>query len=265
MKTGLILVVFLFQSLSAFACLFAKQHKLFPVGINNDNIVFIETHIYRAEDISKNDKERNTLKIKWEIKTYISIYNKSQDLISKTEIDDSEIKGDSYVQLLKTSYAKGLFQIESLYPNLDHFTAEYLSFCDYQKKCKRLEIQHDSLNKKDTFKYKKQDFNVKLPSNKNDEESDTFTGDLSAYFLNSIRVYKTKDLELVIGHLATGHEVSMGWITDNPKNKSNESGDPIHEAKPYDPDFEFKELHVPVYQEPIMHHGYGFDLFIVKD
>ncbi|WP_299116009.1 hypothetical protein [uncultured Winogradskyella sp.] len=264
MKIKLLVFVFLFQSLNAFACLSAKQQKLFPVGVIDDSIIFIEVHLYRTHDIDKNDKSKNMMAMKWKVKSYVSIYNKFHKLISQTEIESSEIKGRSYLPLLQSTYTKGLAQIKSIYKSLDYFKAEYLSFCDYQKKCKRLEIHHDSITKKDTFKYKKQDFTIELSDNQKDEKSETFVGHLSSYFLNSVRIYKTKDIELIIGHIATGHEVSMGWITDNPNKKPNKFGDPIHKAEPYHPDFEFKELRTAVYEEPIMHHGYGFDLFIIK-
>jgi hypothetical protein len=265
MKVKLTLIAFLLQSLSAFACLSAKQHKLFPVGMHNTNIIFIEHHIYRTEDFNKNDKKRHDINIKWKIRTYISVYDTSQNLISTTEIDDSEIKGDSYLPLLKSTYTKGLFKIKALYKNLDYFKADYLSFCDYQKKCKKVELTRDSITKKDFLRYKKTSHNVKLTTTEKDRESAFFTDDLSAFYLNSIRVYKAKHTELVVGHLATGHEVSMGWITNNPNKTSNEEDSgPAHIAKPYAPDFELKDLHIPVYEEPFMHHGNGYDLFIVK-
>lgn len=264
MKLKLLLLLLSFYSINAFACLSAKQHKLFPVGVIDDNLIFIEAHIYRTEDRDINDKERHLLKVKWIIKSYVTIYDKSQKLISRTEIEEDVIKGDSYLPLLQATYTRGLFQVKSLYSELDYFKADYLSFCDYQKKCSKVELISDSIAKKDFLKYKDKSYRLKLNTTEKEAESATFTDDLSFYYINSIRVYKTKDLEIVVGHIATGHEVSMGYIVNDPNKKTTEDGMEIKEREPYLPDFEFKEIYTAVYQEPIMHHGYGYDLFIIK-
>ena len=266
MKFKFLVLVFSLASLKAFACLSAGQHKLFPVGTyDNNNILFIEAHIHRTEDYGKNDAERHMLKMKWRIKSYISIYDTSQNLISQTEIESSEIKGDSYLPLLQSTYTKGLLNIKSLFSDLVYFEVEYLSFCDYQKKCNKIELTKDSTSKKDFFKYNGKSYNLQLNASEKDKESAFFIDEFSAYYLNSIRIYKTKHTELIIGHLATGHQVSMGYINNDLSKKTSELGDSVHKAKPYPPGFEYKELHTAVYQEPILHHGNGYDLFIVVD
>jgi len=265
MKLKFLFLFVLFQSLNAYACLYAKQHKLFPIAVLDGNIIMIEAHIHRTEDINKDDKERHMMKVKWKIKSYISIYDTSQNLISKTEMEKVEIKGDSYEPILQSVYTKGLFQIKSIYSDLDYFEAEYISFCDYRKKCKKLEVKTDTLAKTDTFKYKKKNFTIQLEDNKKDKENALFTDNLSHYYLSSVRIYKAKAIELVLGHLATGHEVSMGYITENPDEKETEDGYKYEAREEYKPDFNLDDLYTAVYQEPIMHHGYGFDLFIVTE
>lgn len=263
----LIILVFFLKSLNSFACLSAKQHKLFPIGILEGKIIAIEAHIHRTEDINRNDKNETSRSVseKWIIKSYVVIYDTSQKLISKTEIDSAEIKGHSYTTLLQSHYIRGLLRIKSLYHNLDYFTSDYISFCDYQKKCKKLELKRDSIAKKDSFKYKNTEYVIKFEENKKDKASALFIDDLSSYYLSSVRIYKAKGVELVIGHLATGHEVSMGWITKNPEEKETKDGYKYKARKEYLPDFKLKELYTAIYQEPLMHHGYGFDFFIVTE
>ena len=53
-------------------------------------------------------------------------------------------------------------------------------------------------------------------------------------------------------HLATGHEISLA-----------EDGE-ITLAKEYKPTFAFTDIKKSNYIEPLLHHGYGFDTFIVK-
>tara|TARA_R110002049_G_scaffold199382_3_gene369499 strand:+ start:3530 stop:4330 length:801 start_codon:yes stop_codon:yes gene_type:complete len=263
MKLKFITIAFLLQSLMAFACLDARQHKLFPIGVIDENIVFIEAHIKRTHDTDKSENDTFEIKEKWHIKSYVAVYDKAQRLISKTEIDTDDIKGKSYLSLLQSNYSNGLFQIKSLFKNIDYFTNDYISFCDYQKKCNKLELKSDTIAKKDHFIYNKKNYSVRLNRSQKEKERALFIDNLLAYFISSVRIYKTKDLELVIGHLATGHEVSMGWITDNPEKKETENGDTIKPRKEYRPDFKFNELYTAVYQEPLMHHGSGYDFFIV--
>lgn len=263
MKLKLLLLFMFCYSLNTYACLDARQHKLFPIGAIDGTIIFIEAHIHRTDDNEKNDSDRFKVKVKWQIKSYISIYDTSQNLISKTEIDTEEIKGSSYLPLLQSSYNRGFLEIKSIYKDIDYFKTDYISFCDYQKKCNKLELKSDTLAKKNSFIYKKKDYTITLKENKKDKESVLFTDNLSSYFISSVRIYKTEDIELVIGHLATGHEVSMGWITDDPNKKETENRETIKPRKEYQPDFEFDNLFTAVYQEPLMHHGFGNDFFIV--
>lgn len=57
----------------------------------------------------------------------------------------------------------------------------------------------------------------------------------------------------------------MGWITDKPEENETENGSEISSRKEYRPDFNFNQLHTAVYQKPSMHHGFGYDFFIVPD
>ena len=76
------------------------------------------------------------------------------------------------------------------------------------------------------------------------------------------RILKNKKMTIVLTHIASGHE--MTYRTTDPKlaGKENEDGITLELSKEYSADFPFKEIHKSAYEEPIMHHGYGIDLFI---
>lgn len=262
----LVLILFLIQSLTSFACLDATQHKIFPIGVLNGKVITINVHIHRTHsNFKKQNNEGNYSNTMWVIKSYISIYDYNQNLISKSLIEESQIHEESYLSALQSSYSKGVNQIESKYHNIEYFIPDYISFCDFQKRCEILEIKHDTINKKDYLKYKNIDYAINLNEYNNYKKSMLYSGNLTAYYLSSTRIYKAKNLELVIGHLETGHEISMGWITNNLTKKPKSEFEVIIVPKEHKPEIVFDKLDNVVYKEPLLHHGYGFDFFIVTE
>ncbi len=268
MKKRIIIFLLFFYTINSFACLSTTQYKTFPIGTINNQIITIDAYISRSDYIDRDNKsEYNFPKIMWIIESYISIYNEKQELISTKLIEKRQLKKEKYLPLLREIYLKGIRLINDEFKGIEYFKPEYISFGDFQKKCEKLELKHDTISKKDLLVYKKKEYHIRLESLKGYENYKTsmlFPNSLSAYLISSIRIYKTNKIELVIGHIETGHEISMGWITNDPNKKPKDENDIVIYPKEHKPDFEFSKLENAVYQEPLLHHAFGFDFFIVN-
>ncbi len=245
---------------------------MFPVGVSKDRIISVDFQIMRTSqyEVSKkyNLKITNPDEFKemWILKSFISVYDKKQKLISSEAFRTTFVGGKKYLDSLEKIYSLGLKLISNNYKNIELFTPEYLSFCNFQHKCQILRVKHDSIKMKDYFIYQNKWFEVSI------FKDTTFYGiagheepssRIDELYINSIRIYKAKNFKLIVSHLATGHEISMGWITNDPKKKSKGENEVVILAKEHKPKIPFHDIRRSVYEEPLLHHGYGLDMFII--
>lgn len=263
MKIKILLLIFLYSSLN-YACKNTTQFKTFPIGTNDKQIITFEAFIYRGDYFNKDSKDQFIMpKTSWTIKSFISVYSYNGTLISKQEFESTEIKNDKYLSELQKLYKKGIDFTTDKYPKITLFKPSYISFCGYQKQCEILKLQNDTINKKDYLIYKKKKHAINLDRFSDSKKSMLFSNSLSSYFISSTRIYKTDTIEIVIGHLETGHEISMGWMTTDKKRKNEDEDDYFIYTEEKKPDFEFTDIKKAVYEEPLLHHAYGFDFLIV--
>ena len=259
-------IIACFPILNVFACLDARQYKIFPVGVINDQIVTIDANLRRTHSrLPQNNENIRTPDVMWIIKSYVSVYDKHQNLICRKPIDEIEVFQRKYLSALQSLFNEGMQDIRQEYQDIDYFETEYISFCDFQKNCRLLKVEHDTLNEKDFLVYKSKKHAINFKEYNNYYNSALFTSNLMAYHLSSVRIFKTKTIELVIGHLETGHEISMGWITSDPNKKPKDEYDTVILAKEHTPKIPFDTLETSAYEEPLLHHGYGFDFFVVTN
>ncbi|WP_442265051.1 hypothetical protein ACSIGC_11970 [Tenacibaculum sp. ZS6-P6] len=57
----------------------------------------------------------------------------------------------------------------------------------------------------------------------------------------------------------------MGWITNDPNKKPKDEYDVVILAKERKPNIKFDKISETIYEEPLLHHGYGFDFLILKE
>ena len=262
MKILLFFVTALTFSSSNF-CLNTYQFKLFPVGMVNDQIVAIDAQISRTERFHE---KQGFEEISWHINTYVAIYDKKQRLISKTKIEYKLVDHNEYKEELQLLYTKGLSFIQKKYPNLNYFKPKEISFCEFQNKCKWVESRYDAKNDANYLSYKNQEYPITIFNDSNYygfQESAFFSNRISGYAVSSVRVFTLGDLELIVAHLENGHELSMGWITHNPKKRSKNSNEVLIYKQEYTPNIEFSNINTAIYEEPLLHHGYGVDLFLI--
>ena len=189
-------------------------------------------------------------------------------MLKSTPLDTVYAIGKDYSDTLLSAFQTGYESALKQYPSIDLFTPDYISFCDYQKKCDLLSVAYDTIQNKDyvTLSNKKYPISViQDTSYYAFNNSPYHSGNTAGLYISSIRTYKSESMTLVLTHLETGHEISMGWITDDPNKKPEEEGDPVIVSKEHKPDIEFKVIDKAVYQEPLLHHGYGFDIFVIKE
>ncbi len=267
MKFKSIVVLIVLFSIDSFACMATTQFKMFPIGIGNGEIITADTFIYRSSYRGeKKEKGIRNNKTMWNIELSIAIYDLKGNIVSMEVIEKLTVKEEKYDAHLKTAYKKLLHTSKLKYPNLNFFTPKYISFCDFQKKCEILKVKNDTVNKKDYLIYRNKKHPISLAKYEKYKQSALFTGNLSSYYVSSTRVYNTKNTELVIAHLQTGHEVSMGWINDDPISTPKEEDvyNPNIIPKEHKPEIQFNKLSEAIYQEPLLHHAYGFDFFVIN-
>jgi hypothetical protein len=268
-----ILIILTFQTTFSSACLNTYQFKIFPIGVSQGKIITVDVQIRRTSQVEGNRwlklglEKADEWSEMWILYSYISTYDKNQKLISLTPIDTLYSIEGTYSDTLDITYQRGLKKIAAEFTDVEYFKPEYISFCDFQQKCNLVRIQSDSVSNKDFIVYEGKKYQTDILRDtsyygfgKSHYHPETITG----LYINSVRVYKTKAITLLVTHLATGHQISMGWITSDPKKVDESENGQVWLAKEYKPDFSFTDIKKSTYREPLLHHGYGFDLFIIK-
>lgn len=272
MKRYLFVVFFFSQVSVAFACLDAYQFKIFPVGMCGKTIVTVDFQI------SRTDSERaiRMFKLPFEEAVsqkemfimigFLSTYDQYQKLLSIQPLDTTFSLGKDYGTHLNASFRKGLQKIKDQFQGLEHFDPQYLSFCDFQQSCQIVEIEKDRTSDAEFLIYNGQKYEVPIVKDTayfGFNNSPYYNSSIGDMHLSSIRVYKSASITLVVNHLATGHELAMGYITSDPDEARDNERKTL--AKEYQPDFLFASIENSTYEEPLLHHGYGFDVFLLKE
>ena len=274
-----------------FPCANAYIFKVFPVGIINDTIISIDVQIHRSDNFYILDD--NGLPIEeedgylfWILRTYISKYDKQQQLFSSEMVDSVRFAKYEYKQELEKSYQLAFHKIDK--QNLALFNCEYISFCGYQHSCELVALNEGKIV------YRNQEYSLPILDVKNkyyfgfdqfyfpdyssyDEDDDYLASEegieiynnlINGFAISSVRKFSTQGYELIVSHLQRGHELAMNWIThdgNDPRLTDDESTENfaiyMYEYIPKD-DIQYINHNI-LYEEPLLHHGYGFDLFII--
>lgn len=257
----LIKYIFLFTSVlfsnDVNACLSASQNRIFPLGISSSNLFVIEFQLYRFELIDKVN-EKPKIKTVWGGDCYFKVYDENYKEIHSELIEHlKSFKEENYISTIENSFIKGkrISEQRFFYKRINQ---ESIFFCDYQENCKKANLVFDTtLNK----------INIKLQNGFEKElcildDSTTFGSNLIGYLkgfdemeisakslkdniaINSVRVYNFDERKLTIVHIANGYSNKL-------EEKKN-------------PKINFKEEINFAFFERVMHHGNGFDFFILE-
>jgi len=263
MKQTLIIFLFTLTTNSVFACLSASQNRLFPLGQTSEGLCVVETHLDRTEFREKG-KEIIEMKPAWEGISYFKIYDRNYNEIYCEPIDTLGLfEQRHYDSILNIVFAKGLLLAEN-YP--DFIAAEPISitFCDYQKMCSNAGLYYDMINDKisiglpneSKYEVKVLFDSASIASNllnyiggfgSADFSVKSFEGNL---YINSVRTFHIDSKKLTVVHIGTGQNFEL-----------NEGGT-YPPGEEYTPIFSFTDIHKSVFEEPVLHHGLGFDFYI---
>jgi hypothetical protein len=257
--TAVILILF---SINTFACLSAYQFKTYPVGIVGDTIVSIDFKIHRSEyksGVSRGKVLHDTTKsFRDEYYTIIPFkvyYTLKQEVISMDTLDTIYVPTRDYRDSIQKVY---LFELEELLftePNLELFNANHLSFCQYYSKCSIVSIKTDSITLETSVTYKNKEYNIPVlkDSSYYGFNTEHITSTENVYNINSIRVYSTPNIEIVMLHLSPFYDTREP-ADSSLKDKKREE---IYPSKPY------TCIAEATYFERLIHHGHTYDIFFV--
>ena len=249
--------VLLLGSISkAICCLAATQERIFPVGTNEGCMVGIEliSNRYGGDDFQE----------LWDFEISLKGYN--EDYSDYVIVKFDAVKGlanEEVTDMIKQYMSQAIDYSQSL-DNFDAFHPVTISFCDFQKECSsssltqiddRLRLNYggtshpiyflDSTYKGEMAKPYLDYFEFYF-----DQASSVIGEDLK---ISSVRRLQNTTQSIVLFHLGTGQEFK----------EPNTDKYPI--KKEYEFENTLKTLEDAVYLEPILHHGKGFDYFVLSD
>ena len=269
----LLLLIFLccVITLDADACAGAAQNRIFPLGSCPQGIVVVEVHLGRwdviVDDITIAEAKQTDFDIAWGGISYLKIYDKNYQTLSSEVIDSLEAFSahpTEYNNIIEKTFDKGMKLAQKI-PNFIPATPLSIWFCDYKKKSKKASLFHDVERNKLFVKLpNKNKYEIPFLEDKtaisapvfsyygffNDDEEDIYELEMEmpkgVFYINSVRRFDLNGQKLTIVHLGTGDMLF--------KSKSKE----------YAPKFPFKDINHSIFVEPVLHHGRGFDFFILE-
>ena len=202
----------------------------------------------------------------WSGKSFFKIYDDNYKVVHEELIQEIEMFPEYiYDSIITQIFTKGLQKANKL-PNLTIAIPTSIVFCDYQQTCSMASLSFDTL--KNIISVKLND-NILFPVNvMNDPKSiaenliSYFTGfdgqtiDATSLkddlYINSIRQFQIGEQKLNIVHLGIGQTFNLT------------SGGVYPPGNEYKADYSFSDLSKSIFQEPVLHHGHGFDFFILQ-
>lgn len=249
---------------SLWACLAASQNRLYPLGITKQGLCVVETRLYRTEFRGPGTNEVEMIP-SWGGLSYFKIYDSKYNVIYTEILDTIHLfKQQFYDSIIGQSFEKGLNRAKK-FPDFLLAKPNSMLFCDFQEKCSKAEMVYDTIANT---------INVKLPNNVSYkvnvlfdsssiasniielygayDDADPLSAKLlkGALSISSVRQYSIGRKKLTVVHIATGPEVELV------------EGEYMPPPKEYQPKFPFNDINRSVFDEPVIHHGHGFDFFI---
>lgn len=245
-------------SSQANACLSASQNRLFPLGKTSRGLAFVETRLIRTE-YPQEDDSFLLMEPAWFGYSYYKIYDKNHTVIYSIAIDTIALfREEHYDSIIGLTVKKGMLLAQQE-PGFLLAKPLSITFCNYRDSCDKTTLIIDILknqieilldNDKNTYPIKPLFDITSIASNL----LSSYQGGKSEKILvkefanrlgiNSIRKYELGTEQLTIIHLGVGNNL---FSTD-------EENDPIK--------LQDEVLKHEVFQEPVLHHGKGFDFFI---
>lgn len=274
MKQILFILLLLSTTKSSFVCSSASQYRMFPLGQISTGLCVAETHLSRT-DFIENENNNDTINseeieldielgTRWVGISYFKIYDDNYKEVYTETLDTMMFEESAYDSIVDKTFQKGLKLAKQ---NPDFLVAKPISlaFCDYGENCSKAKLLFDTLNNKihvqlqnKTAHYSKTLFDsTSMTSNFLKDYSNGFDDiDLSAksflgrLYINSVRQFQIGSKKLTIVHISTGQFLELADGGTEPTRKE------------YNPKFPFRYINKSVFEEPVLHHGHGFDFYV---
>lgn len=274
MKKFIVFFLILFcGNFHLFACLNTYQFKVFPVGTANNKIITVDIEIRRTSiteasmRFNQDFESSDDLPFFWILAVRNSVYDKNQKLLTSTVVDTSFAVGSKYKNQLLQVYQNGLSCALDQYPEIKLFTPNHISICDYQKECGPISVHNDTSLSRDYIITENKKHIILIM---HDTSHFAFahpsynTSSTRGFHISSSRVYKNETTTLFIAHLQNGHEITMAESDTNIVSKTKNKRTPEILNQKNIESIDFDKITNAVYREPLLHHGYGFDVFAVE-
>jgi len=258
MKQTLLSFILFLSTHQAIACLSASQNRLFPLGQTAKGLLVVETHLHRDFYMGKMEKSAA-----WAGISYFKIYDENYNEIHSEILDTiKQFEQKYYDSIIGRTFEKGL-KTAKKYTDFISAKPVSISFCDYEQHCSKATLVFDTLQNEisvtlpNKIKHKVIPLwdSTSVASNVIEYYYGFDDGELSAKALkdnlciDSVRQFQIGNKKLTIVHLGSGQKYM------------NADGI-IIPGKEYPAPFEFTTLSNSVFNEPVLHHGTGFDFFI---
>ena len=257
--------------LDAVACAGAAQNRIFPLGSCPLGIVVVEVHLGRGEVLIEKEDTVEAKGIDFDVAwggiSYLKIYDKNYQTVYSEVIDSIKdflaFSTPEYNSVIGKTFDKGMELAQKI---TDFIPAKPLSiwFGNYKKKCKKAALLYnDKENKLFVKLSNKKEYEIPFLEDKtaisahvfsyygffDEDDEETCPPEIKipkgVLYINSVRRFDLNGQKLTIVHLGTG-DFSF------------------HKSKEYAAKFPFNNINHSVFEEPVLHHGRGFDFFILE-
>ncbi len=265
MRNIMLCLLLLYLSVSAAqACLVANQYKVFPIGMVGDTVVTLDVEIHRNHlgSIHRwaglSASGTDDFSAGFSLRFYINKYSAEQQLLeSRVACTSYSFIGD-YQKELNESALLIIDSVLSNYKDITVFQPQQMTYCDFRRDCKRAYI-----SEKDTaanhLVFDGVPINLPILS----DTANRFTKgeqELNWQHISSVRTYTVKGQLWGFIHLGGGHELANGNYTTNPDSVLTSDGYERYLQAEHTPDVDFSTIY-ELYEEPLLHHGHGYDIF----
>lgn len=239
-------------------CLDASQDRIIPLGTLENCMIAIELNSTRS------DKRDGSFEESWMYTLKLKIFNDDYSTISIKEFEKLlDISKDDKIPILQRHVSEAL-EICYKMKDFEIFQIKSIELCDFQKDCGSIKLRNE---KKGLHLYddtlRKSSF-IHVLDTTSVSELGKFYRDYKAYLggentvddilsISSIRRYENSKYSLLAFQLGTGDIPSF----------INE--DTVVEKTIKRIDVKNKTLDQCVFIEPILHHGKGFDYFVMEE
>lgn len=260
---ALLLLITLFAAQVTYACMEASQIRLFPLGLCSEGVVSVEVSLFRTGDMPSEPY--------WGGTSHFVIYTGDFKLVRRDTIEHiASFPEEQFDSIINITFNKGLLLAQKI-PDFSVTTPVSMRFCDYQQICSAASLSFDTVKNQvfirlaDKTKHPLsalfdtasiafsvvQDFIVRYEVTKPSElPSDLFKHVL---YVNSVRQFRIGTKKLTVVHVGSGQTMNLA-----------EGGTYPPGNKEYKPKESFNDICRTVFMEPVLHHGTGFDFFVLQ-